>query len=272
MKNLLPLIMTMNEVFCNTFKAMRHELGQDGVRDMRPLWERRLSTASVFCRSLVACGYLTEEQMQRAAMRYRLGMSRDGGVIFWQIDEREMLRDGKIMYYRPDCHRDHDRKPTWTNHLLRRCHQMPEDWKPEHCLFGLHQTHPRPLPNGRGGEIVETETPLPKQGGDGGGAIAIVESEKTAVIMSEVMPEYVWLATGGKTELSVAKLKPLAGRKVILFPDTDETGDTYRDWYEVAEAATDVFGHPVTVSSLLEQRATKAQKAAKIDIVDLIFE
>ena len=39
----------------------------------------------------------------------------------------------------------------------------------------------------------------------------------------------------------------------------------------VAEAATDVFGHPVTVSSLLEQRATKAQKAAKIDIVDLIF-
>ena len=70
----------------------------------------------------------------------------------------------------------------------------------------------------------------------------------------------------------MAKLKPLAGRKVILFPDTDETGDTYRDWYEVAEAATDVFGHPVTVSSLLEQRATKAQKAAKIDIVDLIFE
>ena len=38
------------------------------------------------------------------------------------------------------------------------------------------------------------------------------------------------------------------------------------------EAASDVFGHPVTVSSLLEQQATKAQKAAKIDIVDLIFE
>jgi len=248
--------MTKDEVFCNTFRAMRHELGHDVARDMRPLWERRLSTASVLCRSLVACGYLTEEQMQRAAKRYRLGMSRDGGVIFWQIDEHELLRDGKIMYYREDCHRDHDRKPTWTNHLLRRCRQVPEDWKPEHCLFGLHQTHPRPLP---------------QQGGVGGGSIAIVESEKTAVIMSEVMPEYVWLATGGKTELSVAKLKPLAGRKVILFPDTDETGDTYRDWYEVAEAAGDVFGHPVTVSSLLEQRATKAQKAAKIDIVDLIF-
>ena len=283
MKNLLPLIMKIDEVFCNTFKAMRHELGQDGVRDMRPLWERRLSTASVFCRSLVACGYLTEEQMQRAAQRYRLGMSRDGGVIFWQIDEREMLRDGKIMYYRPDCHRDHDRKPTWTNHLLRRCRQVPEDWKPEHCLFGQHllKAHPSP-PEGRDVELdnmtdlsadLGNQTSLPSGGlGWAFRSWCVVESEKTAVIMSEVMPEYVWLATGGKTELSVAKLKPLAGRKVILFPDTDETGDTYRDWYEVAEAATDVFGHPVTVSSLLEQQATKAQKAAKIDIVDLIFE
>ena len=89
--------------------------------------------------------------------------------------------------------------------------------------------------------------------------------------MSEVKPDYIWLATGGKTELSVARLKPLAGHKVILFPDTDETGETYREWYDVAEAATDVFGRPFTVSSILEQRATKAQKAAKIDIADLLF-
>ena len=58
---------------------------------------------------------------------------------------------------------------------------------------------------------------------------------------------------------------------LILFPDTDETGHTYRQWYEVAQAASDVFGHPVTVSSLLEQRATQAQKAAKIDIADMLF-
>ena len=100
----------------------------------------------------------------------------------------------------------------------------------------------------------------------------MVEAEKTAVIMSEVKPEYVWLATGGKTELNVAKLRPLEGRRIILFPDTDADGQTYRDWYDVAEAASDVFGHPVTVSSLLEQRATPAQKAAKIDLLDLLFQ
>ena len=89
--------------------------------------------------------------------------------------------------------------------------------------------------------------------------------------MSEMKPGYVWLATGGKTELNVAKLKPLAGHRVILFPDTDETGQTYRDWYDVAEAASGVFGPPVTVSAMRAQRASAAQKAAKIDIADLLF-
>ena len=89
--------------------------------------------------------------------------------------------------------------------------------------------------------------------------------------MSALKPDYIWLATGGKTELNVAKLKPLQGRRVILFPDTDETGQTYRDWYEVAEMAGDVFGRPVTVSSFLERQATQALRAAKADIVDLVF-
>ena len=243
----------MNELFQNTFKAIGHKLGHDKPRDLRPMWQRRLSCESPFCKALVANGYLTEEQMRRAAHRYRLGMSRDGGVIFWQIDEHDVLHDGKIMYYRQDCHRDHDRKPTWVNYLLKRSGQLPQDFKGEHCLFGLHLLSEKCR--------VKSEK----------FATAVVESEKTAVIMSEVKPEYIWLATGGKTELNVAKLKPLAGRKVILFPDTDETGDTYRGWFEVAEAATDVFGHPFTVSSILEQRATKAQKAAKIDIVDMLF-
>ena len=276
-------MMKIDKLFHDTFKALRHELGHDRPKDMRPMWQRRLSTESAFCRALVACGYMTGEQMRRAAQRYRLGMSRDGGVIFWQIDEHDVLRDGKIMYYRDDCHRDHDRKPTWVSYLLKRSGQLPQEFKSEHCLFGSHLIFPPKLGGVRGGlnERMFLDEPIDKAErmfrpplappNLGGEVIAVVESEKTAVIMSAVKPEYIWLATGGKTELNVAKLKPLAGRKVILFPDTDEDGQTYREWYEVAEAATDVFGHPFTVSSILEQRATKAQKAAKIDIVDLLF-
>ena len=245
--------MTMEEVFSHTFKAISKRLDEQRAEGRR-LWQQRLGTASEFCRAVVSNGYLSEEQMQRAAQRYRLGASRDGGVIFWQIDEFDQLRDGKIMHYRPDCHRDHDRKPTWTAYLLRKHGQLPKDWNTDHCLFGLHLLSTTDFTD------YTDKT------------IAVVEAEKTAVIMSEVKPDYVWLATGGKTELNVAKLKPLEGRRVILFPDTDEDGQTYRDWYDVAEAASDVFGHPVTVSSLLEQRATSAQKAAKIDLVDLLFQ
>ena len=266
----------MNEIFCNSFKALRQELGHDRPKDTRPMWERRLSTASAFCRAVVACGYMAEEQMRRAAQRYRLGMSRDGGVIFWQMDEHDVLRDGKIMYYREDCHRDHDRKPTWVSYLLKRNGQLPEDFKSEHCLFGLHLCHtditdPTDINTCSDKKYILMKSERSVQSVCQNKTICVVESEKTAIIMSEVKPEYIWLATGGKTELNVAKLRPLAGRKVILFPDTDETGETYREWYEVAEAATDVFGHPFTASSILEQRATKAQKAAKIDIADLLF-
>ena len=97
-----------------------------------------MSTESVFCRAVVKCGYLTEEQMQRAAERYRLGRSRDGGVIFWQIDEEGRTRDGKIMYYREDCHRDKSRHPSWASVRLKAYYGYDGELPVERCLFGLH--------------------------------------------------------------------------------------------------------------------------------------
>ena len=206
-----------------------------------------MSTESVFCRAVVKCGYLTEEQMQRAAERYRLGRSRDGGVIFWQIDDQGRTRDGKIMYYREDCHRDKSRHPSWASARLKAYYGYDGELPIDRCLFGLHLL------------------------GVVGGAVCVVEAEKTAVIMSEVYPQYVWMAAGGLSALSAEKLHPLRDHKVVLFPDTDPDGTTYACWKAIAEEASRSFLSPVYVSPLLERQATPEQKAAKIDIVDLLF-
>lgn len=215
-------------------------------------WQPWLSTDTVFCRALVGCGYLSEEQMLRAAERYRLGRSRDGGVIFWQIDDQGRTRDGKIMFYRDDCHRDKTRHPSWCSARMKAHYGYDGDLPVERCLFGLHLLV-------EGGAQPSTKS------------VAIVESEKTAVIMSERQPQYLWMAAGGLSMLTAEKLRPLSDRHVVLFPDTDPDGKAFDHWQQVAREASRHSLFPVYVSPLLERQATPQQKAAKIDIVDFLF-
>ena len=298
-----------------TDSLLRPPLAPPTQEGKLPLWEAWMSTESMFCQAVVKCGYLTEEQMLRAAERYRLGKSRDGGVIFWQIDDQGRTRDGKIMFYREDCHRDKSRHPSWASARLKAYYGYNGELPVERCLFGLHllATYPQPLPMMEGSGYPQGKnsadehfTSPPKLGGVRGGlkerlflrpdgskraelerrpprpsdtppnlggetAIAVVEAEKTAVIMSEVYPQYVWMAAGGLSALSAEKFRPLRDHKVVLFPDTDPDGTTYACWKTIAEEASRSFLSPVYVSPLLERHATPEQKAAKIDIVDLLF-
>ena len=265
------------------------------------LWRQCLSIRSQFCEAVVAAGYLSWEQMVSAACRYRLGASRQGGVIFWQIDQEERVRDGKVMYYGLDCHRDKGRNPTWVSALLRRRNSFPDSpHETSHCFFGAHLISPLnerlfrpPLtpPNsggetaiavmeGQGGRSLSADehfTPLHHREGQGGrSSIAVVEAEKTAVILSERYPQYVWLAAGGLGEVQVDKFRPLRGHKVILFPDTDPEGIAYKRWYEAAQRVMQQpfweDSPPIRVSNVLERHASPEQKARKIDLVDFLFD
>ena len=118
--------------------GLRVEVWNGRLAIMAPMWRRALSTESVFCKAVVAAGYLTEQQLKRATRRYRLGCTSQGGVIYWQTDHQERIHDGKIMYYRSDCHRDKLRHPTWVSALLQQRHQWVDKPKASHCLFGLH--------------------------------------------------------------------------------------------------------------------------------------
>ena len=77
---------------------------------------------------------------------------------------------------------------------------------------------------------------------------------------------------GGMNELTPTKLFPLKGRKIILFPDTDEEGLAYSNWYKICQESQRLLGHPIYLSPLLEQRASPSQKRRKIDILDYYFE
>jgi len=232
------------------------------------LWQMCLSVGNQFCDAVVRAGYLSYEQMFSAACRYCIGASKLGGVIFWQIDHEGRVHDGKVMYYLPDCHRNKDKSahPTWVSALLAKRNGNPKGTS-SHCLFGLHQLTTFNL---------STDSKLSTLNSQLSSPVAIVEAEKTAFILSELYPEYIWLASGGLSEVQPEKFRPLRGHRVVMFPDTDPDGIAFRCWNNAArEVMRSVFWEdspPIRVSPLLELKATAAQKHRKIDILDFLFE
>ena len=255
-----------------------------------------LSLNSEFCKSVVSSGYLSEGQLHRAAARYRLGATKDGGVIFWQIDNQQRVHTGKIMYYQPDCHRDKQRHPTWVHCLMK--DQLPPNYEFHPCLFGLHLLSNTDLSDNTDNSRTNTDSlrsrvwrcessDLPDNKFSNSlilennksvksvvPKIAIVESEKSAVILSEKFTDFVWLSCGGLQSFRPELLSPLVNYKVIIFPDTDPTGDAFRQWSQVATEAQRLykFHYPLRISRLLESHATPEQKQRKIDLVDYLYE
>lgn len=130
--------------------------------------------------------------------RYKVGTSKkwNGAAIFWLFDEAERCRNGKIMGYDPNTgKRVKEPHPqiTWVHSELKL-----EPFNFSGCLFGSHL-------------IDATEYK--------GKPVCIVESEKTAIVCSIEMPDFLWLATGGLQNLTYQRLYPIRKRKVTLYPD-----------------------------------------------------
>ena len=185
--------------------------------------------------------------IDRIIADYRLASTPDQAIIFLQIDQDNQCHTGKIMQYNPSTgHRIKDpNKPgriNWLHSVLKRRKQLSPNWQLTQCLFGEHL--------------------LPQHQDK---TVALVESEKTAIICSAMMPQYLWLATGGKSGLTSERLSSLKGRKIIVFPDID----AFKDWQQK------IFTFPhldIRISRLLEDNATPADRAAHIDLADWIIQ
>ena len=288
--------MKLKDLPIHSFKSVGRQIGLDvrvidgqlQVKHLlpRPLWAQRLSSKSSFCRAVVQSGLLTRRQMVHAALRYRLGRSKDDAVIYWQIDQTGQVHDGKLMWYGPDCHRLKDRNASWVMYLLKQHYGIPQDaFMPTHCFFGTHLLSRTPTK----GSGIPFENVLARRTSSCGmfsernttalspdRTVAIVEAEKSAVILSELYPQYIWLAAGGLGEVQTDKFLPLRNYKVILFPDTDPDGRAFTRWYDAAQTVMRSFfwpkNNPIRVSPILERHATADQKRRKIDLIDYIVE
>jgi len=202
-----------------------------------------------FCQWL--CPVFGEQKAFELTARYMIGTSKHrftnkdfsgyrseaGSCVFWQIDRDGKIRSGKIMLYNKETGR---RVKEPFNHI-QWVHKVMkiEPYHLQQCLFGEH--------------LLSVAQQKP---------VAIVESEKTAIVASGFIPEYVWLATAGKNNLNRDKLKALQGRRVTLFPDLM----AYDKWKEIAGRVSGV-----TVSDMLERRATEADRTAGLDLADYLL-
>ncbi|MBQ3238293.1 MAG: hypothetical protein IJA98_04395 [Bacteroidaceae bacterium] len=171
------------------------------------------------------CTQFPEEQVAEVLARYRTGSTRDGRIIYWQIDEYGQVRAGKVMAYDLDGHRKKDGKGNvcWVHSMKIDGIRFDEMLAPQ-CLFGLHLLNDNV---GVNENLAPRCVQAPSLRGRAGGEAAIVESEKTALIMSLVCPDKVWLATGGKANFKESMLAPLLGHEVAVYPDAD----ALHDWY-----------------------------------------
>ena len=172
----------------------------------------------------------TFEEVQKASQNYYLTGTNycwKNATIFWQIDDKEQIRGAKIMLYSNDTGK---RIKEPYNHInwLHKAIKEP-NFNLFQCLFGLHLIN----------EDYQKD-------------IAIVESEKTAIIMSIYLPDFIWIATGSKSNFKFELLEPLKKRCCFAFPDKGE----FNNWNNKAKELKNK-GFKIEVSNLLEQTSFK---------------
>jgi len=186
------------------------------------------------------CFYFDLQDVLDACNAYSIRSTPTEETVFPQIDTLGRLRTGKIIAYGADGHRIKERHADWLHSRWMKAQgKTPQDFHLRQCLFGEHLLPQRPSAQ-----------------------VGLVEAEKTALICAIAFPGVIWLATGGKMNLSPDKCKCLAGREVIVYPDADAT----QEWTARAKALT--FCRGVKVSDW----ARNEPQNSKRDLADVIIE
>ena len=102
--------------------------------------------------------------------------------------------------------------------------------------------------------------------------ICVVESEASAVVLSELFPESIWMAYATTSHLVPDLFAPLEGRRVTIYPRTDPTMSTFLFFEDLVDQTLRLYDLDLHVDTMLEDHATEDQKERCIDILDFIKE
>ena len=163
--------------------------------------------------------------VKQAIKKYFIGTSNQwaGATVFWQIDQYMKIKAGKIMLY--NCNTGKRVKQPY-NHISWMHKKLKlNQFVLQQCLFGLHN-------------LCDYDT---------SNTLCIVESEKTAILMSIIMPSNLWLATGSKSGFKEELLKPIKDYNIITYPDKSE----FEGWKEKTIFLKKI-GFNIICSNLLE--------------------
>ena len=154
--------------------------------------------------------FFTRKQIFEAEQKLMIFSTNDfynKSICYPYINQKEQITGIKIMAYDENGNRRRNKEGNGIVNWIHSIHKI-ENWTNDFCFFGLHQINERSEKS-----------------------VHIVESEKTAFIMTIVKPEFIWLASGGLTFLNKSKLEPLKDLKIILHPDR---GKAFEVWNQYA--------------------------------------
>lgn len=183
-----------------------------------------------------------EQKVTEVINKYKIGTSKyfENSTVFWQIDNHNHVHTGKVMAYNPTTGKRI--KNESGNSLINWVHKIikEEKFNLKQCLFGLH--------------LVNSKTKT----------IHLVESEKTAVIMSVLIPEFTWLATGSNGNFNLTLLEPIKAINIIAIPDAGE----YLNWLEKAKLLNR-SGFKINVSNYIENNKDALKGWDLVDLITL---
>lgn len=188
------------------------------------------------------------EIVSNAIRQYHIGTSRQwpGATVFWQVDTAGRVRTGKIMLYNAATGKRVKKGFSvinWVHSIKDKAgRSVFTDYNLKQCYFGEHllQIHPNK-------------------------PVAIVESEKTAIIASMYYPALIWISCGGVQGLSKQKSECLTGRDVTAFPDLGCS----EIWEAKAKEIRSVA--EIRISQILNEIATPDEIREGYDLADFLL-